>query len=127
MSDPRVLKHQVLMTLLSKGPVSSITLMREAKYKSKASLANALAAIPNVRRISVDAGCRPILVYWLDGRYEREITARDVAPAIEALLAQGLSMKQVLRELGITQHPDTAWKAIRDHREKVRRAHAIAP
>lgn len=113
-------KLAVLIDLLMKGPVSSITPMREAKYASRASLANAMAEIPGVRRILVDAGCRNIQVYWVEGEIQQKRKLRNMVPEIVRLQTAhpGMTIKQAMRELALDHKPDTVGKALRSYRKK---------
>lgn len=115
-------KLDVLIATLRKGPCSSLTLMQKSKFRTKASLSNALAVIPNVRRISVDAGCRPILVYWMEGDYVRKPALRTLIPKVLDLRAQGKSLKLAMRELKIECLPNTVEKACRDYKRRLEAA-----
>lgn len=112
-------KLAILIDLLMKGPASSITLMEKTRYGSKAALANALAEIPGVRRILVDAGCRNIMVYWVEGELEQKRKLRHLIPEVLRLREEkGLTVKEAMRELNIEVKPNTVDKAIRDFRKR---------
>lgn len=101
---------------LTQGPCSTKTLLEVSGYKNSTVLANALQCLDNVKRGRIDAGCRMVTVYWIDGVHDPAVTARRVVPAIQALRrCENKTVKEAMRELGIEQNPDTVWKAIRDY------------
>lgn len=112
------LKIDILLSLLRKGPCSIVTLMQKTGFRSKASLLNALVSIPDVHKISVDAGCRPLLVYWMQSDYSRRPPLRDMVPAVLKLRNQGLTLKQAMRQLKIEANPDALDKACRDYKRR---------
>lgn len=107
-----------LIEALNEGPQSSLTLIRRTGFRSDAALYNAMESLPEVKRKAVDAGCRTISVYWIEGHYVAPPRLSDHIADIEAQVNAGSRPKQAMRDLGLPFNLDSVYRLLRERRQQ---------
>lgn len=124
----RPFKLHLILAALSEGPQTAKTLCERGNIHSLKSLGKLLAEISGLRKKYVDAGCRQLLVYWLEGTIQKpRPKIIDYIENIEQRVEAGGKVKVILRELNLPHHPNYVWNVLGARRKQREKDMALSP